>query len=422
MASTEDEAARPRSRKKAKRSFGNTRQLASGRWQARYPGPDGIVRSAPNTFDRKRDAEVWLTLKEAEIRRGEWTNPDAGTISVQEWGERWLASVSPALKPKTQSSYASLLRTLIIPQFGAMQLGQVRPIGINEWVAKLSKRGLSASRVRQAYRLLSQIMMAAVNNELIKSSPCRGVRLPRMPATEPHILTPGEVGALAAAMRKPHSLIVLLLAYGGLRIGEAFALRRRHVDLDGGLVTIAESLAEIAGRHVFDTPKSHQKREVTLPVFVINELRDHLAMLPSDPDVLLFTGKTGKPLHYNAWRRWHFDPAVSDAGLDDVTPHDLRATHATWVADRHGVMAAARRLGHSNASVTTRHYARAVEGRDKEIAEAFDGEHRKGSGLDSRRPSGTFVARPGKRRFSWAIGEPSTSKNAESGSSPTTDL
>jgi hypothetical protein len=58
--------------------------------------------------------------------------------------------------------------------------------------------------------------------------------------------------------------------------------------------------------------------------------------------------------------------------LKDVTPHDLRASHASWVADKHGIMAAARRLGHANASVTTRHYARAVEGRDDEIADAFD--------------------------------------------------
>ncbi|MEW9530412.1 tyrosine-type recombinase/integrase [Microbispora sp. NPDC049125] len=70
--------------------------------------------------------------------------------------------------------------------------------------------------------------------------------------------------------------------------------------------------------------------------------------------------------------------------MDDVTPHDLRATHSTWVADRHGVMAVARRLGHSNASVTTRHYARAVEGRDREIADGFDIEHGTGSGSQDR--------------------------------------
>jgi integrase len=328
----------------AKRSFGNTRELPSGRFQARYRGPDGKLRSASQTFAKKRDAERWLTLKEAEIARGEWMNPEEAKITIKDWGERWLSSVSPSLKPKTRASYGSLLRTLIEPRFGKSEVSQVRPIMINEWVASLLKRGLSPSRVRQAYRLMSQIMTAAVNNELIKSSPCRGVRLPRMPETEPHILRREEAERLIAAMRVPHGLIVQLLVYGGLRIGEAFALRRRHVEIDQGRVIVAESLAEIAGRHVFDTPKSHQRREITLPRFVIAALRSHLDRLSDDPDALLFTGKTGKPLHYNAWRRWHFDPAVNAAELEDVTPHDLRATHATWVADRHGVMAAARRL------------------------------------------------------------------------------
>ncbi|MFE0436194.1 DUF2637 domain-containing protein [Streptomyces nigra] len=74
----------------------------------------------------------------------------------------------------------------------------------------------------------------------------------------------------------------------------------------------------------------------------------------------------------NQWRKAYFDPAVSAAGLTDVTPHDLRTSHGTWVADRYGVMTAAHRLGHSNASVTTRHYARPVAGRDDQVAEAAD--------------------------------------------------
>ncbi|WOX15722.1 tyrosine-type recombinase/integrase [Streptomyces sp. N50] len=94
--------------------------------------------------------------------------------------------------------------------------------------------------------------------------------------------------------------------------------------------------------------------------------------MPDDGRALLFTTPAGKPLHYNQWRKAYFDPAVSAAGLTDVTPHDLRASHGTWVADKYGVMTAAHRLGHSNASVTTRHYARPVAGRDDQVAEASD--------------------------------------------------
>ena len=59
------------------------------------------------------------------------------------------------------------------------------------------------------------------------------------------------------------------------------------------------------------------------------------------------------------------------AGLEDVTPHDLRATHGSWVPRSHGIMAAAKRLGHSNANVSTRRYAREVDDRDAEIAASF---------------------------------------------------
>jgi len=43
--------------------------------------------------------------------------------------------------------------------------------------------------------------------------------------------------------------------------------------------------------------------------------------------------------------------------FEGVTPHDFRASQRTWIAERFGVMAAAKRLGHANTSVTTRHYA-----------------------------------------------------------------
>lgn len=359
--------------KDGRRRFGSVRTLASGRIQARYLGPDGKVRTAPMTFKGKREAERWLTLKEAEIARGEWVDPDAGKITVQEWGSRWLESVYPSLKPKTRASYESLFRTQIIPRLGKVEIAKIRPITVSEWIASMNSRELSASRIRQAYVVLSQIMKSAVHNELIKASPCVGIKLPRLPQSQPRILTDEEVKRLLAAAEAPLDLMVQILVYAGLRIGEAFALRRACVDLETGHLEVAETLYEIAGRHSFGPPKSHEARVLRLPAFLVQALREHLdKMTDKDPSALLFVSKSGKPIHYNAWRTWRWDPAVKAAELEDVTPHDLRATHATVVAKRHGVMAAAARLGHSNASVTTRHYARTVEGTDDEIAAAFD--------------------------------------------------
>lgn len=55
-------------------------------------------------------------------------------------------------------------------------------------------------------------MSAAVDNDLIPVTPCRRVRLPRLPKSEPHILTPTEVGRLADAREPDDRVLVLLLA------------------------------------------------------------------------------------------------------------------------------------------------------------------------------------------------------------------
>jgi integrase len=354
-----------------RRRFGRVRQLPSRRWQARYVGPDGVLRTAPTTFARKSDAERWLSTIETDLARGRWVDPRAGDITVRQWSERWFRAAQAHLKVKTQAGYRSLLDTKIYPTFGDVPLSAIRPIAVSEWVASLRRRGLSPSRVRQSYRLFAQILWAAVENDLLTITPCRGVRLPRMPDTEPQIVTETEVDKVIALLPAPHDALVALLAYGGLRIGEAFALRRRSVDLEGGTVTVSETLVEIQGRLSFDSPKSHQSRTISLPDFVVARLADLLGNgVGAGGDALLFTtARTGLPLHYNAWRATYFDRAVHAAGLVGVTPHDLRASHATWVAERHGVMAAAARLGHAHASVTTRHYARAARGHDGRVAD-----------------------------------------------------
>jgi hypothetical protein len=86
-----------------KRWFGRVRRLPSGRWQARYLGPDGIDRPAPDTFATKTEANVWLTLKEAEIRGGDWLDPDAGAVLFAEYTTAWVPS-GPTCGPRPSSS------------------------------------------------------------------------------------------------------------------------------------------------------------------------------------------------------------------------------------------------------------------------------------------------------------------------------
>jgi hypothetical protein len=84
----------------SKRHFGSIRKRASGRYQARYTGPDGQTYNAPDTFERKTDAARWLSAKETEITRGDWINPDAGRVAFEDYACQWLAD--RVLKTRTR--------------------------------------------------------------------------------------------------------------------------------------------------------------------------------------------------------------------------------------------------------------------------------------------------------------------------------
>ncbi len=135
-----------------RRRFGRVRQLPSKQWQARYPGPDGVLRPAPQTFSRRSDADRWLAAVEADLNRGLWADPMAGKLTVKEWSDRWLAAASGHLKIKTHDGYQSLLTTKVEPRFGHLALDAVKPIMVNEWVSDLGRRGQELRSPRPADR------------------------------------------------------------------------------------------------------------------------------------------------------------------------------------------------------------------------------------------------------------------------------
>lgn len=257
----------------------------------------------------------------------------------------------------TAVSYRGLLECCVLDRvvdvrevgLGDLPLTALTPMRIGEWLADLQHSGLSASRVRKAYRVLSLAMDAAVRDRRLPTNPCgKHHRLPRLPEHEPTILTVDQVESLVANLRygsepcgrdrsscqpiRPDpalASIVEVLAYGSLRIGEALALRRRHVDVLGCKLVVAESLTEVDGQFSFGSTKTHQVREVPLPRSLLVELERHPDTEAAGmTDALLFTSTTGGPVRYRSLRR-SFDAACRRVGLVDVTPHSLRASCAS---------------------------------------------------------------------------------------------
>jgi hypothetical protein len=155
--------------------MGHVRRTESGRWQARYRDPSGRERS--RNFTSKVDADRFLIGIESDKLRGQWIDPEAARIRLSEVAERWYSTTAP-LKPKTRSGYQSLLNSRILPYLGGLQLRQIDPVVVREWVAELQEEGLSASRIRQARNVLHAVFNMAVDASMVTRNPVAGVKTP----------------------------------------------------------------------------------------------------------------------------------------------------------------------------------------------------------------------------------------------------
>jgi integrase len=317
----------------------------------RWRDPAG--KQCKRSFPRKVDAERHRAAVEVEIDRGVYVDPARSRMTVGEWAADWMKGRSH-LKPKTLDSYSSLLRTRVLPTWATVPLVRVTHSGVVAWVAAMRAEGLSASRTRQAYHLLTGMLDDAVKDGRLPRNPAAGVDLPRLPTTERRYLTHAQVAGLADACG-PYRVLVLVLAYTGLRWGEAAALRVRRVDLLRGRIEVVEAVVDINGTLVFGSPKTHQHRSVPVPRFLRDDLAQQLA--GKGPDDLVFPSPRGTVLRFQNFRRRCFDRAASSVGLAGLVPHELRHTAASLaIAAGASIKGVQSMLGHASATVTLDRY------------------------------------------------------------------
>ncbi|GAA4192691.1 tyrosine-type recombinase/integrase [Microbispora amethystogenes] len=414
------------------RRFGNIRKLPSGRYQIRYPGPDGQMRSGAETYERKSDAERALSLVEAQIIKGEWTDPDRGKAKLRDYAESWI-SQRPGLRPRTVDLYSWLLKKHITPHLGGVQLGKLSTAMIRQWRSDLLGNGVSVSMAAKAYRLLRAVLMtAAQEDHIIPRNPCRirgagdehaqerpvltvaqvfdlADRVGRRPVGNVRKLTGnayrlrfqrhGEMRTLPEAFTtRPEAertlwamgmdgradctqdrrfrALVLLATFASLRWGEVSALRRSDLDLDAGTVRVRAAFVERStGELVLGAPKSKAGRRVVgIPQGIAPALREHLATyVQDDPGALLFPGAKGGPLRrsgFNTRTRWV--DVVKEMGLPGLHFHDLRHTGNMLAAESGaGLKDLMARMGHDNVRAAMI-YQHAVRGADKTITDAID--------------------------------------------------
>jgi integrase len=343
---------------KADLSRPTSRKGRGKRWRVNIIDLQGVT--STEHYGTKREAETRQKELSAKLVTGTYASPSAGRVSFGEVAELWYQSKSVRLKGKTLEGYRSLLDTRVLPHWRNTAVGDIDWQSIQKWVAALTRtkptrrksEGLSASRVNQAYNVFRQVLGFAVRSRMLSSNPATDIDLPRKPVSDKRYLTHQQVADLAAQCGD-YDAMVLVLAYCGLRYGEATALRRRDVDFDRARIEVHSAVERVNGVYRLGSTKTHERRSVPIPPPVLTLLRDRIGSWA--PDRLVFPGADGY-LKNHEFRK-AFNPAATKAGLAGLSPHELRHTCASLaIRSRASVKTVQRLLGHATATMTLDNY------------------------------------------------------------------
>lgn len=386
---TGSEARKQQVRQITARARATGRTLAPIRvsYQARIPSPANRRKDLVKSFERKRDAERWLSDQASAINRSDFIDPREMAKPFRDLVETWRRTRLATKAPKTRERYEGILRMYLLPEFGSMPVGQIRRPLIKEWFADLD---VSPGTARKVQIVLSSVLSEGVELGVIRENPAARLRLATPIRREMTVLTAEEIRGLAETIDRPADrLAVYVAAYTGLRAGEMWALQRRHVDLDveSPRLIVERTLTSESGRLVFRnaTKTDGSRRVVSLPTFLANMLRTHLKGLPGDPATLVFTGHgggngrradSGGPVRHELFRSRVFKPAVIAALPPEkhgLRWHDLRHTCASLlIHSGASILLVSRRLGHANTTTTLDRYGWLYPSAEAAMAGALD--------------------------------------------------
>lgn len=245
---------------------------------ARYgKGKRYRVKQIPNvkdrSFDSLEDAKAWLKRSTTDAERGEFYDPRAGNITLQEYVEKtWWPTLRMA--PTTKASMKYRVFGHILPLAGHLKLSQLGSDEIRLWLAQVEQR-IDVNTVIVTWRHFSSILQAAHKAKKIPANPFRDddLKPPTPPKSKAKAWPISTVMAVRAELQPRYQILLDLAVGAGLRQGEAFGFSPD--DVDGEILHVTRQIVKVGSKLAFAPPKGDKEREAPCAPELALAIKDH---------------------------------------------------------------------------------------------------------------------------------------------------
>ena len=330
-------------------------------YEVRYRDLMGKNRS--KTFNTEKEASLFDKNQSIAKSNGTLIDYSEGKKTTQKVYEEWFIPMQTK-SPKTITEIKSLWGSHVEPFFGKRSINSLKTIEIRNWLLQADNQNVSPDRRNRALKnVLVRVLDHAVDMGYLSKNVARGsngrvinagmkfeknIRLKR-------VFSFVELKELAIACGE-HQLLILLMGVLGPRWAEAIALKKKDFDLKNRILTIERSISEVSGQFYLKSTKTNHVRTLPLPEFFVSRIESVLEA-KSDED-LIFTNSNNGVLSISNFTKRVFAPALSQANLGKASLKDLRTTAVSLMIQMgEPITVVAKIAGHSDPSVTLRHYA-----------------------------------------------------------------
>lgn len=279
-------------------------------------------------------------------------------LTVDAFADIYVDRMAPRWSERTKAEYERQIARHVKPSLGSARLDTITRAQVAGLLDKIGT-GSGKYEANRVHSLIRAMFNRARRWGFLpddQPNPARGVERYRETPRE-RWLKPDEVEALMAAVRKQENIyfrsFVPLALLSGMRSSELLRLQWEHVNLKAGEVLLLETKSG-----------KPQVRVLSEPAVQI------LRFVPRQKEnPFVFPGRmTGT--HRKSFRN-EWAAAREEAGLSDVTLHDLRRTAGSYMAQAGvSLQVIAEVLGHQGPAVT-KVYARLAEENERQAVEAL---------------------------------------------------